>query len=61
MKKLFNIGVIYSALFLIFLMLFAVSAWIGSFAGVLFNALFLGVITLRVSSYIKEEIEKQNK
>lgn len=58
MKKLFNIGVIYSALFLIFLLLFAVSAWIGSFTGLLLNALFLGVITLRVSSYIKEEIEK---
>ena len=60
MKNLFNVGVLYSLVFLIFLFLFFVSAWAGSFIGVVVNALFLGVITLRVSKYIKEQTKHLN-
>ena len=61
MKNIFTVGVIYTLLFLIFTFLFLVSAWAGSFVGVTVNLLFLGVLTLRITNYIKEQIEKQNK
>ena len=61
MKNIFTVGVIYTLLFLIFIFLFLVSAWAGSFVGVTVNLLFLGVLTLRITNYIKEQIEKQNK
>ena len=61
MKNIFTVGVIYTLLFLIFIFLFLVSAWAGSFVGVMVNLLFLGVLTLRIANYIKEQIEKQNK
>ena len=61
MKNIFTVGVLYTLLFLVFVFLFLVSAWAGSFIGVMINLLFLGVLTLRIASYIQEQIEKQNK
>ena len=58
MKKLFNIGMLYTALFLIFIFLFLASAWSGNIVMLLASGSFLAVLTYRVTNCIKEEVNK---
>ena len=60
MKKLFNIGMLYAALFLMSVLFLLVTVWMQKFYMTLAASIFLIALTVRVNNYIKEEVNKIN-